>query len=243
MSEWDDLIIDEDVNRENDDKPNNYIAFVMDHSGSMGSVAERSREDFNEKLVQTKKDGEGMNNYVTIIEFDGTIYERSVNEDIENVEPLDDYWIGGTTSLYDAINKAINIVSSSMSDKKNDAALITIITDGYENSSKELPGEKGRRTLKKRIEELQDSGNWTFVFMGADQDVMKTAVEGMGISRLNTMSYSNDDEGIKERGETYSIGTTTWFKGRAYGKTSSRSFFENTSGDTIPVENDDKSCG
>ena len=67
---------------------------------------------------------------------------------------------------------------------------MTIITDGYENSSKEYDG----RMIKKLVKELK-SQDWVFVYIGANQDVEYVA-ESMAIS--NALSFSADNEGTKE---------------------------------------------
>lgn len=227
MKGFDDLMMDEEIR---DDKPNNFIGFVVDHSGSMSSVKENARTDFNEKLAQIKKDSYDMNNYVTIVEFDGRPKMVCENEDINNISELDEYWIGGTTALYDAINKAIIAIESKMPKDGNNAAIVTIITDGYENASVEFNGNAGRVAIKKRIQELQETDRWTFVFMGADQDVLETAVKDLGIYAVNTMSYDNDSKGIANASATYSMSYENYANTRRMGATASKKFFSNDKG-------------
>jgi len=50
--------------------------------------------------------------------------------------------------------------------------LVTIITDGEENSSKEFTGQM----IKKMIDELKALG-WVFTFIGANIDVEKVAAQ------------------------------------------------------------------
>jgi len=193
------------------DMPINHIAFIMDHSGSMFHIRDVARDSFNEQLAQIKKDSAGMENLVTVIEFDGSIKEPCIIEkNIHEVKDIKEYWIGGTTALYDAIATAIGKIELVMEDKGNHAALITIITDGYENASKEYTGDTGRVKLKSRIENLQATGKWTFVFMGADQNVMETAVAGMGIPKGNTLSYFSNDAGYKMSHRIYTSGLSGW---------------------------------
>jgi hypothetical protein len=73
---------------------------------------------------------------------------------------------------------------------EDSAVLVTIITDGYENSSKEWDG----KAVSKLIEECKEEG-WMFSFIGAGEDVVKVATT---ISITNTMVWENTSEGTKK---------------------------------------------
>ncbi len=68
-----------------------------------------------------------------------------------------------------------------------DKVVFVIMTDGEENSSKEFSRDK----IFKLIDEKKGLGNWTFAFLGADQD----AYAAIGISAGNTLSY----DGVKTK--------------------------------------------
>ena len=229
MSGFDDLVSDMEEGDEgkvkDDSRPVNHIAFVMDHSGSMGDISEQSRTNFNEQLEQIKKDSDEQSNYVTIIEFDNRVKEVCRGKDINAIEPLKTYWLGGMTALYDAIMHTISCIENDMPKEGNHAALVTIITDGYENASVENKQDEGRLRIKERIERLQKTDNWTFVFMGAGQDVLETAVEGLGVNRLNTMSFSASNKGVRDSGATYKMSYENYSENRMKGVTNSTSFF------------------
>jgi len=225
MSAFDDLI-DKEQEKDIDDliieeleKPipiRNHIAFVMDHSGSMSNLAEVSKTNFNEQLAQIRKDSGEQENYVTLIEFDNEIKTRCRNKHIDAIKNLDDYWIGGMTALYDSVMTAIHYLEKDMPKEGNNAALVVIITDGYENASQENGGEEGRLRLKNRITKLQDTGKWTFVFMGADQDVLETAVAGMGIPVGNTMAYAATAKGVRDSNAAYKMSFSSYSNSRSY---------------------------
>jgi len=67
-------------------------------------------------------------------------------------------------------------------------AVVVIITDGEENSSIEFDGKK----VKSMIEELQETKNWTFTFVGANIDSISTA-KNYGINVNNVMQFSADE--------------------------------------------------
>lgn len=238
MSYFDDIMDNMDVKvKDLSTVPINYIAFVMDHSGSMCDIADISKNNFNEQLQQIKADSKDHKNYVTIIEFGDTIREVCVNKDIDEVKEMQAYMTNGSTPLYDSIMLAISKIEGFISEDDKSAALVTIITDGYENSSMEHSGQKGRLRVKARIEELQKTGKWTFVFMGADQDILETAVDGLGIYAGNTMSFTSTIDGCRESNVRYMSSYTNWSNNRSGGSTSTVNFFENE------VKTDDKSEG
>jgi len=210
----------------------NHIAFVMDHSGSMSNLAEASRTNFNEQLAQIRKDSDEQENYVTIIEFDNKIKEVCRNKPIDIIKDLDDYWIGGMTALYDSVMQAIWGIETDMPKEGNHAALVVIITVGYEIASVENGGEKGRKRLKERITKLQETGKWTFVFMGADQDVLETAVDNMGIYAGNTMAFAATVDGTRKANAAYKMSFDNYTQSRSNSSSitsddlSTKNFFE-----------------
>jgi hypothetical protein len=239
MSEFGDLIVkeeeqDDDVITTKDptEPITNHIAFVMDHSGSMSNMADISRTNFNEQLAQIRKDSNEQENFVTLIEFDTDINIKCRNKHIDAIKYLKEYWIGGMTALYDATMQAISSIESDMPKEGNHAALVVIVTDGYENASIENGGEKGRLRLKDRITKLQDTGKWTFVFMGSDQDVLETAVENMGIHAGNTMAYASTQDGVRESNAAYKMSFDNYSMSRKYsgttGMTGTKGFFGTT---------------
>ena len=77
-----------------------------------------------------------------------------------------------------------------MQGTKDYNVLVTIMTDGEENASKEYTGYD----IKKQIEELK-LNRWTFTYIGADHDVEKFA---MSISITNTMTFQKDEANMKD---------------------------------------------
>jgi hypothetical protein len=75
----------------------------------------------------------------------------------------------GSTALYDAIGMTTrklneNIGTELISDIAT--AVVVIITDGYENSSRQFDLAQ----IKSMIRELEATGKWTFSYLGATLD-------------------------------------------------------------------------
>lgn len=67
---------------------------------------------------------------------------------------------------------------------EDSVAVVTIITDGMENASREYTGP----TIKKLVDELKGEG-WTFTYMGANQDSIEVAFT-LSIRNARNFDYS-----------------------------------------------------
>ena len=159
------------------------VVFVLDKSGSMSGSEDSTISSFNEYLEKEKK-----NNYktrITTILFSDDYSYLYKGADVSKVSPLtrDDYFVGGCTALYDAIGSSINYIDRCDTDK----VLFIIITDGYENASKEFDKEKIRGMIK-------DHSNYEFVYIGADIDSYSSG-GSIGIKSDNIANFKKDRKG------------------------------------------------
>ena len=98
------------------------------------------------------------------------------------------------TPLYDAMGISINALYNAIKDKEDATAVVTVITDGYENASKEYSGQ----AIKALVERMKNEEGWNFAYIGTNQDVEATA------SSLNIdhhMSFRDDEAGMAEAWE------------------------------------------
>ena len=153
------------------------VVFLLDRSGSMYDSVCDTIGGFNSYL-DSLKDKDDIK--VTTILFDNeyeVLYER---KSIKSVEKLTtkDYYVRGSTALYDAIGLTISNLESKI---KNSKVLFIITTDGYENSSKEYNKEKIKNMIEKH-------SNWEFIYMGANIDSYKEGAN-IGIRCDNIANY------------------------------------------------------
>ena len=168
-----------------------FNLIILDESGSMSSIERQAIDGVNE-TVQTiraaQKKHEEQEHYVTLVTFNSdsvkTVYD---NVEAEKVEELTDrqYQPACATPLYDAMGNALNGLRKKVAD--DDAVLVTVITDGYENASCEYDG----KAIKGLVESLKKKG-WVFTYIGANQDVEAVAA---AMSITNTLSFSADAQG------------------------------------------------
>ena len=156
------------------------VVFILDKSGSMSGSEENTISSFNEYLERKKKNK--YDTYISTILFNDKyeyLHDKVLINDVNKLT-REDYQVGGCTALYDAIGNAINNVDK----KKTDKVMFIIITDGYENASREYSNNK----IKKMIKSHSD---WEFIFIGADIDSYSVG-DSIGIKRKNIANYKKD---------------------------------------------------
>lgn len=109
------------------------IAFVMDHSGSMGRERVRAQQEEIYKFLRDKSD---RRDEVYLIKYDHII-DNLPYPGKENVSDIKSSLVngfgvmGGGTALYDAVGEAIKKLSTSRYANR----IVVVLTDGLENSS------------------------------------------------------------------------------------------------------------
>ena len=98
------------------------------------------------------------------------------------------YFPEASTPLFDAMGSSIHTLKRALTGHSDYNVLVTILTDGEENASKEFTG----KDIKKLVEELTQN-RWTFTYIGTDHDVEKMAAS---ISIRNIMSFDKNETGI-----------------------------------------------
>lgn len=117
------------------------LVFILDRSGSMGGLETDTIGGFNSTLeAQRKLEGETR---VSTILFDNQFEELHDRIDLNDIQPLTSkqYFVRGGTALYDAVAVGIRKISNAQVAVKPkaraDKVIVVIITNGYENSSRE----------------------------------------------------------------------------------------------------------
>lgn len=167
------------------------VHFILDKSGSMTSVKNATISAFNE-YVETLKNDKKSEYRMTLTLFDTEVVERFSNTKLLSVEKLnaENYNPDGFTALYDAVCRTVKGVKGDSA--KSDKNLVVIMTDGQENSSKEYNLE----AFKAMVDEVAKDKNWTFVYLGANQDSWANA-QKFGFDKGNVTNFNQSDLGIK----------------------------------------------
>jgi len=161
------------------------VNFILDETGSMTSCRSQTISGFNEYIKTLQK--KAGNVLMSLTKFNSEkVKVVYASTPIKKVPKLteDTFRPAALTPLYDAIGQTIRTVEKAEKAK----VLIVIMTDGYENASKEFT----QKTIFDMIKKKQDEDDWTFVFLGADQDAWG-AGEKLGLHRGNVMSFASSD--------------------------------------------------
>jgi len=205
----------------------NHIFFVLDKSGSMCGLRKQTVDNFNEQIQNLKmeRDSEQVN-LISLITFAGSNYIRDIRasqplSQFEEIK-LEEYVTNGSTALYDAIGKAILNADLQFEKYSNfdNAALIVILSDGEENASKEFDNIK----ITSLIKQKQDSGKFTFTFMGCGEVVRRQA-SAIGIPFGNTTVWEYTNEGIVGTMSVNACSTKSFLGGRSAGVHASSGFY------------------
>ena len=170
-----------------------YNLIVLDASGSMYSIRNEAIAGVVE-TVQTirtaQADNADQEQLFSLVVFNGarisTVYDRMPISKVPDFNGKD-YQTTDNTPLYDAMGNAITNLQRYMDE--NDNALVTIITDGYENASVEWNHQR----ITQLVEDLKKK-NWLFTYIGANQDALAVARD-MGID--HSMNFAACPEGTK----------------------------------------------
>lgn len=175
-----------------------YNLIILDESGSMESIKTRAVQGFNE-LVQTiqgiQRQFRNQQHFISLVTFNGLgIKTKLHTQPVSELTTLDErtYLPGASTPLYDAMARSILQLKLEIYQQPNTSVLVTTITDGEENASKEFSGKE----VKLLIEDLQKKG-WTFTYMGANHDVTAVA-DRLSIPKSNVMAFSADEASVKQ---------------------------------------------
>jgi hypothetical protein len=163
------------------------IAVILDRSGSMSSVKQDTIGGFNEFVSKQKTNANPTKLLLT--QFDD-VYEILYNRDVKEVQNLDDttYVPRGSTALHDAIGRTVSDLGRELSIKnpqdRPDRVLVLIITDGFENASKEYNSAK----ISEMIKHQQEKYSWEFMFLGTSKEAVLSA-QSYGIKSGMTAVY------------------------------------------------------
>lgn len=173
-----------------------YNLIIVDESGSMGCLRTATLKGINETIdtIRTaQRDfGDKQEHFLTLVSFDSGYRKASVRTvidtmPIDKVENFADYSPCGGTPLYDDIGLSLTALHERIMDNEDATAVVTILSDGMENSSVEWSGP----AVKQLIEQLTEEG-WSLSYMGSAHDVKDVTIN---LSINNFIEFSHDDMG------------------------------------------------
>ena len=207
-----------------------YVAIVLDRSGSMSKIHEETIEGINSQFKSLQENAKkGGNTEVTLIQFDDEI--ETVFDGI-NAQKLtswkhNDFQPRGYTAMYDGIWRAISHLKTK-EETEDTGFLVCVISDGKENSSKEVT----QLDLSDEIKRLQDTGKWTFTYMLANQDIHQVSSK-LNVPINNVASYTANNIGATLAYAVNASSTSDYFSARDKGLRSVNAFYSTEQKDLL----------
>lgn len=171
-----------------------YNLIIVDESGSMCLIEQQAFAGMNETIQtvkQLQKKYPDIEQRITLMTFETgkrRYHLDNVPAQQANILRPGEYRPGGGTPLYDAVGEGIAKVNAVCG--IDDEVVVTIITDGEENSSMEY----NHTMVKNLIEKMKKQG-WTFAFIGTDNIDVRGMAHGLGIN--SHLSFSEDAAGTQ----------------------------------------------
>lgn len=176
------------------------ISMIVDRSGSMQSCQGAAIAAINSYLAEARKDS-----VLAEADFDLTIFDSNSIDSIRSGAPLrvaditqDDFQPRASTPLYDAVGRGIESLDKRLTASASTKAVLVIVTDGQENSSKKHTHE----SISALIKDRQDKG-WLVLFLasglgnaqqGLAMGIRAESVANIGLDRASlsaSMSYAS----------------------------------------------------
>ena len=174
-----------------------FNLIILDESGSMSALEKVCVTGVNETIQTIRSSYEQLpeqKQYLTFLTFStmgGEAFRTHMDmAEITDVQEYrsESYRPTGGTPLYDAMGLSLTRLEKNVTDE--DIVLVTVITDGYENSSRDYDSEK-LRALIQRLDEK----DWVFTYIGANQDAV---LEAGRLGIRNAMNYDASQRGTRE---------------------------------------------
>ena len=165
------------------------LVLVIDRSGSMEMIKADMQGGITSLLSeQAKLEGRC---FVTLAQFDDEYEVLAERTPIAELEP---YRLipRGSTALLDAIGRTIGSTKAwvdALPDSERPRVLFVVVTDGFENASREWSRLQVMDSVKARI-----SDGWDFTFLGANQDAIAEGAT-MGFDPGSSLTF--DGEGAE----------------------------------------------
>lgn len=182
--------------KEKGKKAHIYNLIIVDESGSMLPLRESTLSGINETIQTIRSSqeeyAETQEHRLTLVTFSTRSYLPDVRTIIDNqpilaVKEIERYKPDGCTPLYDAMGKSLTQLHQCIKDDEDATAVVTVLTDGLENSSKEW----NAYSLRELIEQLKEEG-WSFSYMGSAHNVKEVSDL---LSIENVVEFSHDQLG------------------------------------------------
>ncbi len=168
-------------------KSKTFYHIILDQSGSMSDCVNQTLSGLanqRKEILALANEFPEQEIRVGLTVFDHHINMKYRNLSVTELSKMNgfEYKPNGQTALLDAIGMSVADTQRLM--ENEDSAVMIILTDGYENASKEYTHEK----IKNLIQAKESTGKWSFTYLGATLDAVEIA-RSMNIKEENSFAF------------------------------------------------------
>lgn len=169
-------------------KSNTFYHIILDQSGSMSDCINQTLKglaDQRKEILAIANEFPEQEIRVGLTVFDHVVELKYSNLSVTELSRMNSfqYQPNGQTALLDAIGMSVAATERLMANE-GDSAVIIILTDGYENASKEY----SHKQIKELIKAKEATGKWSFTYLGATLDAVEIA-RSMNIKAENSFAF------------------------------------------------------
>lgn len=172
------------------------LGFIIDNSGSMERIkddTEGGLQAFINEQKASLQEGETMECWLR--EFDTLYTEIYSRKPLEEV-PVYRLTPRGATALLDSLHRFIVEVGADLNSRPEEErpgkVIMVVLTDGEENSSREITPE----VLKDLIKQQEEVYSWDFTFLGANIDAVSVGAS-YGFRQDKALTYGANSAGVE----------------------------------------------
>lgn len=150
------------------------MVFILDTCGSMVNLTPDTIGGYNSLIAEQRKQLDEAN--ITAVLFDhryNLLHDKISIKDVSELTTRD-YMPSSMTAMLDAVGITIKFIRQKLANtieaERLGNVVVTIITDGYENASKEYDWKQ----VQDMIKEQRGKYNLTFTFISANIDTKET---------------------------------------------------------------------
>jgi uncharacterized protein with von Willebrand factor type A (vWA) domain len=154
------------------------VYILLDRSGSMSTLWDEAVGSIN-GYVKTLK----PSTKVHLAVFDSVSHDVARDckaKDWVDVSSLE-FQPRGSTPLYDSVGKVMALADEAKAKK----TILVVMTDGYENCSK----EHTQASIKARVSQFE-AKKWEVIFLGANFDAVESVSGSLGVGAGKTMNIA-----------------------------------------------------
>lgn len=169
-------------------KSKTFYHIILDQSGSMSDCVNQTLKglaDQRKEILAIANEFPEQEIRVGLTVFDHNVELKYSNLSVTELSRMNSfhYQPNGQTALLDAIGMSVAATQRLMVNE-GDSAVIIILTDGYENASKEY----SHKQIKELIQAKEETGKWSFTYLGATLDAVEIA-KSMNIKAENSFAF------------------------------------------------------